>query len=66
MTRFGKRPGDGLKALGAEAISAALTEAGVAASELDGAWAANAVAGLITGQETIRGQVVLQIGRAHV
>jgi acetyl-CoA acetyltransferase len=60
MTRFAKHRDRGLKDLGAEAIRAALDDAGVAPEGIQAAWAANAVAGLITGQETIRGQVVLR------
>lgn len=60
MTRFGKFPDRGLKALGSEAVTAALDDAGVGASTVEAAWSANAVAGLITGQETVRGQVVLR------
>jgi len=60
MTRFGKHMETGLKALGAEAVSAALEDAGVETSELEAAYVSNAMAGIITGQECIRGQVVLR------
>ena len=59
MTRFGKFLDRGLKSLGREAVEASLADAGVAASGIEAAYVGNAVAGLITGQETIRGQVVL-------
>ncbi|HJK96677.1 MAG TPA: thiolase family protein, partial [Polyangiaceae bacterium LLY-WYZ-14_1] len=60
ITAFGKFPERGLKDLGAEAVRAALADAGVDGAAVEAAWSANAVAGLITGQETIRGQVVLR------
>ncbi len=69
MTRFGKHMETGMKALGAEAISAALVDAGIEADDLQSAWVGNAAAGLVTGQESIRGEVVLRgmgIGRLPV
>jgi acetyl-CoA acetyltransferase len=69
MTRFGKHLETGLKALGAEAVQAALADAGIEADELQAAFVGNAAAGLVTGQECIRGQVILRsigIGRIPV
>lgn len=69
MTRFGKHPESGLKALGAEAVRLALVDAGLEPRDLEAAWMGNAAAGLVTGQESIRGQVVLRamgIGRIPV
>ncbi len=69
MTRFGKHLETGLKALGAEAVRAALADAGLEASALQAAFVGNAAAGLVTGQECIRGQVILRgmgIGRLPV
>ena len=60
MTRFGKHMDTGLKALGREALLAALADAGVAKEALEAAYVGNAMAGLVTGQECIRGQVVLR------
>jgi acetyl-CoA acetyltransferase len=60
MTRFGKHMETGLKALGAEAVQKALADAGVEADQLEAAWVGNAAAGLVTGQECIRGQVILR------
>ncbi len=60
MTTFGKHLDLGLKALGAEAVRNALADAGIAAADLEAAWVGNAAAGLITGQESIRGQVILR------
>jgi acetyl-CoA acetyltransferase len=59
MTRFGKHLDRGLKSLGAEAINLALADAGLDAAELEAVYMSNAAAGPITGQEMIRGQVVL-------
>jgi acetyl-CoA acetyltransferase len=60
MTRFGKHMDTGLKALGAEAVVAALSDAGIDKKHVEAAFVGNAMAGLITGQECIRGQVVLR------
>jgi acetyl-CoA acetyltransferase len=60
MTTFGKHLDQGLKALGAEAVRAALADAGIEAKFLEAAYVGNAAAGLVTGQESIRGQVVLR------
>ncbi len=69
MTRFGKHLETGLKALGADAVQAALADAGIESSALQAAFVGNAAAGLVTGQECIRGQVILRsigIGRIPV
>ncbi len=69
MTHFGKHMETGLKALGAEAVQAALADAGIGAGDLEAAFVGNAAAGLVTGQESIRGQVILRsigIGRLPV
>ncbi len=60
MTPFGKHLETGLKALGAEAVKAALADAGIEQGQLEAAWVGNAAAGLVTGQESIRGQVILR------
>jgi acetyl-CoA acetyltransferase len=60
MTHFGKHLDTGLKAIGAEAVTAALSDAGIGQGDLEGAWVGNAAAGLVTGQESIRGQVILR------
>ena len=60
MTRFGKHMESGLKAIGAEAVRAALADASMTADDLQAAWVGNAAAGLVTGQESIRGEVVLR------
>lgn len=60
MTRFGKYLDRGLKSLAREAVEGALQSAGMEKSQLQAAIVGNATAGLITGQEMIRGQVVLR------
>jgi acetyl-CoA acetyltransferase len=60
MSRFGKHMDEGLKSLGREAVEAALGNAGIDRKQIEAAWVGNAMAGLITGQECIRGQVVLR------
>jgi acetyl-CoA acetyltransferase len=60
MTRFGKFLDRSLKDLAREAVDAALDSAGMEKKAIETAVVGNAVAGLITGQECIRGQVVLR------
>jgi acetyl-CoA acetyltransferase len=60
MTRFGKHLDRSMKALAAEAIDLALADAGLERETIEGAYVGNAVQGLMTGQECIRGQVVLR------
>lgn len=60
MTRFGKYLETSMKDIGREAVDAALKSAGVEKSALDAAVVGNAMAGLVTGQECVRGQVVLR------
>ncbi len=59
MTRFGKFLDKSIKDLVKEAVEEALGDAGVRKEEIEAAYVGNAVAGLITGQEMIRGHVVL-------
>lgn len=67
MTRFAKQPDASLKSLTAEAVSAALRAAGLAPRQIQAVYFANAVAGVLTGQEMIRGQVALGgLGFDHV
>ncbi len=60
MTRFGKYQDRGLKSLTDEAVTAALESASMDKSALEVAVVGNATAGLITGQECVRAQVVLR------
>jgi len=69
MTHFGKHMDTGLKALGAEAVQAAMKDAGIDGNAVQAAFVGNAAAGLVTGQESIRGQVILRsigLGRLPV
>src|SRR5215210_7036243 len=60
MTRFGKFPDRGVRSLAEEAVREALGDANAEANEVEMVFFANAVAGLITGQEMIQGQVALR------
>ncbi len=60
MTRFAKYQDRGLKELTNEAVTAALASAGIDKSGLQVAVVGNAAAGVITGQECVRAQVVLR------
>lgn len=60
MTRFCRHPERSLQALSHEAVASALDDSGIAASAVQLAVVGNGMAGLMTGQEGVRGQVVLQ------
>ncbi len=60
MTRFAKYPDRGLKDLSHEAVTGALKAAGMDKKALEIAVVGNAAAGLTTGQECIRAQVILR------
>jgi len=60
MTRFGKFPDTTVRALAEEATRGALDDAGVTAADIGMVFFANAVAGILTNQEMIRGQVALR------
>ena len=60
MTRFGKYLDRGLRDLAEEAVRNALQDAGLDIQEIRAAYVSNSVAGLITGQEAVRGQVMLR------
>src|SRR3990172_4967382 len=60
MTRFAKYPERGLKDLSREAVTVALQSAGMDKEALEVAVVGNAAAGLVTGQECIRAQVMLR------
>ena len=69
MTHFGKHLDKTLKGLAGEAVTAALHDAGLQGSDLQAAWMGNAAAGVVVGQEMIRGEVALRsigIGRIPV
>ena len=60
VTKFGRHLDRNMKSLVAEAVNSALASAGIDKGMLQGAWVGNAVQGVLTGQECIRGQVVLR------
>ncbi len=60
MTRFAKYKDRGMKQLTNEAVTAALESGGIDKDDLQVAIVGNAAAGLITGQECVRAQVVLR------
>jgi acetyl-CoA acyltransferase len=60
ITRFGKALATPLRALVREAVDDALADAGITATDVQAAFCGNAIAGLITGQEMVRGQVALR------
>src|SRR5437588_2775598 len=60
MIWFGKYLGRDLRDLAEEAVHNTAKDAGLNLKDVEAAYVGNSVAGLITGQETIRGQVVLR------
>lgn len=69
MTRFGKHLDRGLKSLAAEAINAAMADAGIGLADLQAAYMGNAAAAVITGQVCVPGQMILRelgVGRIPV
>jgi acetyl-CoA acetyltransferase len=63
MTPFGKYMDKNMKALAADAVTRAMEHAGITKDKLQVAVVGNAYQGLVTGQESIRGQVVLRAMR---
>ena len=59
MTRF-EKSSRSLKELVSEAVTQALADSSTTPRDLEAAYLGNAVAGLVTGQEMIRGQVLLR------
>ncbi len=60
MTEFGKFPGSSVRKLAVRATDTALADAGAAVEDIEMVFFANAVQGLLTGQEMVRGQVALR------
>jgi acetyl-CoA acetyltransferase len=60
VTKFGKHFDRNMKSLVAEAVLDALKDASISKEQLQGAWVGNAAQGVLDGQESIRGQVVLR------
>ncbi len=59
MTTFGKHIDRNLKSMVEEAVTLALKDAGLEKDEIDAAYVGNASQGVLQGQESVRGQVVL-------
>lgn len=60
MTPFGRFPGRGIRSMAVAAIDAALADAGIPAEHVAKVFFGNAVAGIVTHQEMIRGQIALR------
>jgi acetyl-CoA acyltransferase len=60
MTRFGKFMESSVRRLAEEAVAEALADARITPKDVETAFFANAVGGILTGQEMIRGQVALR------
>ena len=59
MTPFGKHLDKSIKWLGGQPALEAIQDAGISPSDIEAAYVGNCAAGIVTGQESIRGQVVL-------
>lgn len=59
MTRFAKHSDRSLKDLSREALNASLSDAEIPLAKIEAAYVANAMAGKLWGQDSIRGQVFL-------
>lgn len=60
MTAFGKRPGDSVKSLTAEAVTAVLSDADATLADIEAAWFSNTRQPMLEGQNTVRGQIALR------
>jgi acetyl-CoA acyltransferase len=60
QTVFGKFLSRSVRSLAEEALKAATQDAGISDKEIETVFFANALSGLVTGQETVRGQVALR------
>ena len=60
MTTLGKRPNDSVKTLTAEAVTAALADAGATTGDIQAAWFSNTRQPMLEGQNTVRGQIALR------
>jgi acetyl-CoA acetyltransferase len=60
MTQFGKHIGRGVRSLAVEAIDEAMEDSRAIAEDVERVYFGNAVAGIVTQQEMIRGQVALR------
>lgn len=59
MTRLGRMPERSVKQLTAEAVGAALDDAGMVPEQVGAAWFANTRQPMLEGQNTVRGQIAL-------
>jgi acetyl-CoA acyltransferase len=60
MTQFGKQVGRGVRSLALAAIEEAIADSGLASDRIERIYFGNAIAGIVTQQEMIRGQVALR------
>jgi acetyl-CoA acyltransferase len=60
MTQFGKQIGRGLRSMALAAIEEAIADSGLASGRIERIYFGNAIAGIVTQQEMIRGQVALR------
>ncbi len=60
MTQFGKQFGRGVRSLSLEAIDKAIVDSGLGAERIERIYFGNAIAGVVSQQEMIRGQVALR------
>jgi len=60
MTALGKRLDQSVKSLTAEAVRAALTDAGADTAHIEAAWFSNTRQPMLEGQNTVRGQIALR------
>jgi acetyl-CoA acyltransferase len=60
MTNFGKQVGRGVRSLALAAIEEAIADAGLPVARIERVYFGNAIAGIISQQEMIRGQVALR------
>jgi acetyl-CoA acyltransferase len=60
MTRFGRMPGRGIRALAMAAITEAMSDAGLPWGAVERIFVGNAAAGVVSRQEMIRGQVIVR------
>ena len=60
MTRFAKQPQETVRTMTEAAVAGALGDSGLAPDEVDATFFGNAISGVITGQEMVRGQAALR------
>jgi acetyl-CoA acyltransferase len=60
MTQFGKQVGRGVRSLALAAIEEAIADSGIASERIERIYFGNAISGIVSQQEMIRGQVALR------